>query len=182
MDIRRVWLAILTGLVFIMQYSFAVAASVQGRPASLLASAATVPQAATAGITRIEVPLLTHGETGLAVPVMLQSQGTGVLGTFLVDTGATYTVISPRMASKLGVEITPDTPRVNLITLQGILNAPLVRIPKLCLGDLTRTNVAAIVHPLGNDVLLAGLLGMNVFEGLGLSVHQRRLILELPHS
>ena len=124
---------------------------------------------------RYEVPLLTHNTNSLAVPVMANGK---IMGTFLVDTGATYTVITPRMARKLGVQITADTPRQSIITANGMIKAPVVRLKSLTIGGLTQTDVDVIVQNLGNDLLLSGLLGMNAFEGMDLSIRPDKLVLE----
>jgi clan AA aspartic protease (TIGR02281 family) len=122
----------------------------------------------------VEVPLLSQSSGSLAVPIMANQR---TMATFLVDTGATYTVITPRMAKKLGIEVTPDMPRITILTANGAIRVPKVVIPKLAVGGLEVENVEAIVQNLGPDPLLAGLLGVNFFKGLDLTVKSDRLIL-----
>lgn len=127
----------------------------------------------------VEIPLLLQLNNSLVVPTLLNQE---IMGTFMVDTGSTHTVITPRMAHKLGIQITPDTPRIPIITAKGYINAPLVTIKHITIGSVDVPNVEAVVQDLGNDVLLAGLLGMNYFKGMDLTVQENRLILGLRET
>lgn len=125
----------------------------------------------------VSVSLMTQANSNsMVVPVMLNQK---TMGTFLVDTGATYTVITPRMAKKLGVVITPDSPRISIITANGVVKAPMVTIDRVAIGDMQVKNVKAVVQDLGEDMLLAGLLGMNFFQGMDMAVRQNKLILSI---
>ncbi len=145
---------------------------------SKLQQAATVRVDAAAYVEkrRFEIPLMEQADSSLAVPGMINRR---VMATFLVDTGATYTVITPRLAKKLGVQITPDTPRISIITANGHIKAPLVTLDHFSIGRLELNNVQVVVQDLGNDLLLAGLIGMNFFKGMDLSVRQDRLIVDI---
>ncbi|MDX2085464.1 MAG: retropepsin-like aspartic protease [Candidatus Melainabacteria bacterium] len=139
------------------------------------ASSRSVQSNAGSGYYRqVEVPLLTQLNNGLAVPAMVNNH---VMATFLVDTGATYTVITPRLAKKLGVVITPETPRVSIITANGVVKAPKVTLKNVMIGEVQVQQVTAVVQDLGHDVLLSGLLGMNFFDGLELTVKRDKLII-----
>jgi len=124
----------------------------------------------------VEVPILPHMKNSLAVQMILNKT---VLGVFAVDTGATYTVITPEFAQKLGVNITPETPRMALVTANGPVNAPVVTLNHVALGDIELNNIQAIVQPLGKDSVICGLLGLNFFKNMDLSIKQDKLILEV---
>jgi clan AA aspartic protease (TIGR02281 family) len=133
--------------------------------------------------TKVEVKLLTQQNDSLAVPVLLDTQDhRQVMATFLVDTGASYTVITPRLAAKLGVLITANTPRVAILTANGMVQSPKVTVPKLSLGGVSLQNIEVLVQDLGGDLLLSGLLGMNAFKGMELTVQADRLILGVNAS
>jgi clan AA aspartic protease (TIGR02281 family) len=125
---------------------------------------------------QIIIPLLEQPDASLVVPTMLNDQ---VMGTFLVDTGSSYTVITPQMAHKLGVVIGPDTPKTSIITANGTIKAPMVTLRNVSIGQLRIPSVTAIVQEIGNgdDLLLSGLLGMNVFQGMDLTVKEDQLII-----
>lgn len=126
--------------------------------------------------TQVVVPLLEQSDASLVVPTLVNDK---IMGTFIVDTGASYTVITPALAERLGVRITPETPRVSMITANGHIRAPLVTLRNITIGELRVPSVQAVVQPIGNgdDVLLSGLLGMNFFSGMELTVKQDRLII-----
>ena len=144
------------------------------------APAAPDPDSASAGHgdRQIEVSTIMQQNSSLAVPTLVNGK---TMATFLVDTGASYTVITPRMAQKLGVVITPDTPRISMATANGVVQAPLVTLDKIAIGQVEVQNVKVVVQPLGgaNDILLAGLLGMNFFKNMDLTVRQNKLVLDI---
>jgi clan AA aspartic protease (TIGR02281 family) len=110
----------------------------------------------------------------LAVPTVVNRQAAT---TFLVDTGATFTVITPKLARLLGVEITPETPHINILTANGKVAVPVVTLHHVALGDYEVENVQAVVQDLGASDSLSGLLGMNFFRDVELTVRRDRLIL-----
>jgi len=125
---------------------------------------------------QVVVPLMEQPDTSLVVPTMIEDK---IMATFLVDTGSSYTVITPRMAKKLGIVITSDTPRISLITANGAIKAPLVKLKNMAIGQVRVPEVNAVVQELGNgdDMLLSGLLGMNFFQGMDLTVKEDSLII-----
>lgn len=130
---------------------------------------------------QVAVPLLQTGcdHGTLAVPVLLNKR---VMGTFVVDTGASYTVITPRLAAKLGIVVSDDAPRIAIRTANGVVHAPLVTIPSLSLGKVDLGQVQAVVHDLGDDLMLSGLLGLNAFKGMDMSVSQQTLYLGVNNA
>ena len=127
-------------------------------------------------IRKVTVPLMVQPDASLAVPVLINSK---IMGTFLVDTGSSYTVITPAMASKLGIQITPETPHTNLITANGTIEAPVVTLRHVSVGGIRVAEMKAIVQPLGSgdDLLLGGLLGMNFFKGMEFTLRDDQLII-----
>lgn len=121
-----------------------------------------------------EVPLLPQNDHTFVVPALVNHHTTA---TFLIDTGASYTVITPEMAESLGIRITPDGPRVPVTTANGTLNAPVVQIKEIKLGDMRVENVDAVVTRLGEAPQISGLLGMSFFRGLNLSFLQDKLLI-----
>jgi clan AA aspartic protease (TIGR02281 family) len=124
---------------------------------------------------RYEVPVISQPDNSIAVPAVINGKA---MGTFIIDTGSSYTVITPRMAKKLGVEILPETPRVSIITANGIIQAPMVTLKNVMIGQVRVSEVQAVVQDLGHDLMLSGLLGMNFFKGKSLTIRQNSLILE----
>lgn len=128
---------------------------------------------------QVEVPLLTQLNKGLAVPVLLDKR---VMGTFIVDTGATYTVITPRMAEKLGVYISPDAPRITILTANGAIKAPMATIPSVAIGSVEVRDVPVVIQELGTAAQISGLLGMTFFKDMDLTIKKNKLILSISHA
>ena len=126
------------------------------------------------GVREIEVQTITRNNASLAVPTLLNNK---TMATFLVDTGASYTVITPRVAKKLGIVVTPETPRISIVTANGVVKAPIVTVDKIAIGQVEVEDIQVVIQPLGHDPLLAGLLGMNFFKNMDLTVRRNKLVL-----
>ena len=125
----------------------------------------------------VTVPLLPMQNNSLVVPALLHRK---IAGTFLIDTGATHTIITPRMARKLNISITPQTPRVSMITANGYVRVPRVLLQSVTIGGLEVKHVEALVLALPHDILLGGMLGMSFFQGLDLTIESKRLVIGVP--
>jgi clan AA aspartic protease (TIGR02281 family) len=123
---------------------------------------------------RTEVALLPQSDNTFVVPAMVNKK---YMATFLIDTGASYTVITPQMAEALGIKITAENPTVPVTTAHGILNAPIVRLKQVRLGGMQVENVDAVVTQLGDTPQISGLLGMSFFQGMELSFKQDKLVI-----
>lgn len=121
-----------------------------------------------------EVELLPQTDNTYVVPALVNKK---YMATFLIDTGASYTVITPQMAESLGVKPMADSPTVPVTTANGILYAPVVRLKHVCLGGLQVDNVDAVVTNLGDTPQISGLLGMSFFHGMELSFKQDKLVI-----
>lgn len=106
-----------------------------------------------------------------------------VLGVFVVDTGATLTVISRQVAESVGIWAGAETPMISLRTAGGIVEAPLVQVQSLRVGDLEAREVRAVVLDIpGFPPQIAGLLGLS-FLGrfkVSIDVENGRMILGPP--
>ena len=81
---------------------------------------------------------------------------------FMVDTGASFTVISREAAKELGITIDENTPFIPIATASSIIFNPLVTLRSVRVGEAEVENVDALVHNLPGGS--AGLLG-NSFLG-----------------
>ena len=55
-------------------------------------------------------------------------------------------------------------------------------IDHLTLGNVEVSNVQAVVQELGGDPMLSGLLGMNFFEDIELTIRKDRLVLRVSNA
>jgi clan AA aspartic protease (TIGR02281 family) len=128
----------------------------------------------------VEVPFMSRNDNSMAVPVLIDKK---YMASFLVDTGASYTVITPRFAQKAGIQVTAETPRITLMTANGRVEAPFVTIPTLSLGEIEVHNVKAVIQDIsGGDFLLSGLLGMDYFKNMAFTVKSDKLIIHISSN
>jgi clan AA aspartic protease (TIGR02281 family) len=76
---------------------------------------------------------------------------------FIVDTGASFTVISREAARELGITIDENTPVIPITTASSVIFNPLVTLRSIRVGGAEIENVDALVHNLPGRS--AGLLG-----------------------
>jgi len=76
---------------------------------------------------------------------------------FIVDTGASFTVISREAAKELGITIDESTPLIPITTASSVIFNPLVTLRSIRVGKAEVENVDALVHNLPGGS--AGLLG-----------------------
>lgn len=120
------------------------------------------------------VSLLPQADNTYMVPTVINRK---FMATFLVDTGASYTVITPQTAEALGIDLTDDLPSVPVTTANGTVHAPLVTLKQVSLGGMQVHNVQAVVANLGDSPQLSGLLGMSFFQGMEIAFRQDKLVI-----
>lgn len=99
-----------------------------------------------------------------------------ILGTFLIDTGASVTLISPEFAEKSKIRAEKTK-----ITLQGIfgnsITVPYARLKSLRLGDAEVMNVPVVISKIHFEV--DGIIGLNILGKYKLTIDPDTLLLEL---
>ncbi len=76
---------------------------------------------------------------------------------FVVDSGASFTLINRETAKELGLTIDENTPFLPVATVSSIILAPLVTLKSLRAGNVEAENVDALVYTMASDK--DGLLG-----------------------
>ena len=95
---------------------------------------------------------------------------------FLLDTGASYCVVAPSLARELA--LAPTGSFATVLTANGAVRAPVVRLRTLQLGDMRAHDVQAIVHDAVGPQI-DGVLGLNFLNRYRYAVDAERRILEL---
>lgn len=131
-------------------------------------------QAGDLGRTVAEVALLPQDDNTYVVPARINRK---FMASFLIDTGASYTVITPQTARALGVVIPRDAEMVPITTANGTVDAPIVTLKSVNLGGMQVNDVQAVVTDLGNMPQISGLLGMSFFQGMDLSFRKDKLVI-----
>jgi clan AA aspartic protease (TIGR02281 family) len=102
---------------------------------------------------------------------------------FGVDTGATFTTLSSEAASRLNIPI-QRSKMIRIMTGNGYINVPLVKISKIELQGLEATNVDAVITDLASNLhegkIIAGLLGLSFLNNFKMTLDRAngQMILE----
>jgi clan AA aspartic protease (TIGR02281 family) len=99
-----------------------------------------------------EVKLFRRHELWLAEVVLNGS----VKQYFVVDTGASFTLISRQMANELSIPINEETPFIRVGSVSDVILAPLINLSSVRVGKAEVENVEALVY---NMPTYQGLLG-----------------------
>lgn len=120
------------------------------------------------------------------VPIPLRGDGTSWMvhaiingktrALFLLDTGASYCVVAPSLARELALP--PTGSFATVLTANGAVRAPVVRLRSLELGGTHAFDVQAIVHDAVGP-RIDGVLGLNFLNRYRYSVDAERRLLEL---
>ncbi len=100
--------------------------------------------------------------------------------TLIVDTGASETALTSKIAFDLGL-LDTDTPEREYHTANGIINVSVTTIDSIRLGDTIQYDVPVSIIGQGNNLsgIADGLLGMSFLEHYIVSVDSSRLELHL---
>ena len=107
----------------------------------------------------------------MTIPVILHRH---LKGIFAVDTGASYTIISQAVADTLRLRPDPAHAPTTLRTANGDIQAPLVTLESLTIGNLTTYNIVAAIYDLPDAPTISGLLGLNLLDRFTLTVDAAR--------
>jgi len=101
-----------------------------------------------------------------------------VSGVFLLDTGASYCVITPGMASRLGVSSDPEKESIALETPAGRIEAPMTTLRSVEVANASAGEVPTVIYP-AVDEPLSGILGLSFLRHFEFSIDARRRLLRL---
>lgn len=110
-------------------------------------------------ISQIAVPLK-PSENALIVEAVVRHGGQEDQGSFILDTGATYTSISTQMAKNLGINL-HNSEKILITTANGRISVPKVLLKNLKVNGVEAHNVEATVIPISKDASFSGLLGLS---------------------
>jgi clan AA aspartic protease (TIGR02281 family) len=102
----------------------------------------------------------------LFIQVKINDKATG---HFILDTGATYTTISRRMARQLGLDL-EQSEKIAITTANGELDVPKVRLRTVAVNGIEASNVEATVMDFGEGNSFAGLLGLSFIQHFKLTL------------
>jgi aspartyl protease family protein len=121
------------------------------------------------------------------IPLQRKGQVVIVQGTvnekatanFVVDTGASYTMISRSMAKQLDLDMEKKLPTVPFQTANGVIQAPLVTLESIDIGGMQVKDLTAAVHDVFPDPNITGLLGLNFLGNFRMDIDTEKGLLVL---
>jgi hypothetical protein len=122
------------------------------------------------------VPFWLEGARYIVVDVTV---GDSVRARFAVDSASSITVISPRLAGRLGLELQGDR---RTLTQTGTERVPYTRVPTLRLGTVMARDVRVLVTSLATFSALGcsvqGVIGQDVLDQWNYLIDYRRQVIE----
>ena len=153
------------------------APAILGAPAAPSAAASPTPQRV------FEIPIRSTSSgfwSGL-----VHVEGVGKPTNFIIDTGATVSVVSTQLAARETLSRFEQKFRLSVYGAAGVTeDVPLLMLPRISLGDYTHANVAAAVldmNPINetSGFEQAGILGGNVLRYFRVTFDFQRAVIRL---
>lgn len=82
----------------------------------------------------------------------------------ILDTGATYTMISPEILLRIGCDPSQAPEKKPITTASGIEYVPFLVVPAIQVFGLKVENLKVCVHSLPSNIPARGLLGLNFLK------------------
>lgn len=120
----------------------------------------------------ILVPIRMTGSAAL-VPVILNQT---IQAHMLLDTGATYTVVSRGLAASLGLY---EASRATLSTANGLISVPLARLQSIKVGAAEALDLTVAIQDVSVNSTVGGLLGLDFLSRFNTSIDSRKQLLIL---
>lgn len=146
------------------------------RPSRTTPPAPTGPHATAWGSVNVPIQIV---DDIVLVPLTLDHDHGA---TFLLDTGAQFTIVTPELAGRIGLVVPADAPtRTVVVVGGGKITIPFVRLPVIQLGAGRLEDVEVGVHAVAPEApLIDGLLGGDILGRFTMTVDRaaRQLRLE----
>lgn len=97
----------------------------------------------------------------------------------LIDTGASLTIVTPQALAAMGIQVGETDRRVRVNTAGGAVEAPVLRIGSLAVGDYKVSSLDAGIIELPDMPDVDGLLGMNFLRHFQFFIDQHEHLLRL---
>jgi clan AA aspartic protease (TIGR02281 family) len=97
----------------------------------------------------------------------------------ILDTGARFTSLSWEILEDIGYDPAISSERVKLITANGVIEAPLVRVKKLSISNLSCKNVEVVCLDVPELAEVDGLLGLSFLTHFRTVIDYKKGFLEI---
>jgi len=124
---------------------------------------------------KASIPMERHGEVVIIEATLNNKRS----AKFVVDTGASYTLISSALARDLLIDIGQNAKTLPFQTANGLINAPVTNLESISVGGMEIRNLTAAVHDAIPDPQVAGLLGLNFLSNFRMDIDTQKRMLHL---
>jgi clan AA aspartic protease (TIGR02281 family) len=153
----------------------ATAVRIKGQEPPRVAAPSKVPPAT---VAKASIPFEKRGQV-VVVEVMLNNS---VPVKLVVDTGATYTMISAATAKELSIDPQQAPRTMPFQTANGVIQAPLANLESVIVGGMEIKNLTAAIHDAVPSAQVAGLLGLNFLSNFRLDIDTEKGMLHLERK
>lgn len=124
---------------------------------------------------KASVPIEKHGEV-VVIEATLNNRKSA---KFVVDTGASYTLISNALARDLAIDFGQASKTLSFQTANGLINAPVTQLESISVGGMEIKNLPTAVHDAVPDSQVSGLLGLNFLTHFRMDIDTQKRVLHL---
>ena len=125
---------------------------------------------------RASIPIEKHGQV-VVIQATLNNKRSA---KFVVDTGASYTLISNALARELAIDL--GTKTMPFQTANGMINAPVTNLDSITVGGMEIRDLPTAVHDAVPDPQVAGLLGLNFLSNFRMDIDTQKGVLHLERK
>lgn len=97
----------------------------------------------------------------------------------ILDTGAVYTVMAWDVLRDVGYDPARSERTVSIVTANGVIQAPLVSVEAIELGDLCVADLEVVCHDIPELAGIEGLLGLNFLRHFHVVIDYPNSLLEI---
>ena len=124
---------------------------------------------------KASIPIEKHGQVVIIQATLNNKRS----AKFVVDTGASYTLISNALARELAIDVGANTKTLPFQTANGLINAPVTNLDSITVGGMEIRDLPTAVHDAVPDPQVAGLLGLNFLSHFRMDIDTQKGILHL---
>jgi clan AA aspartic protease (TIGR02281 family) len=124
---------------------------------------------------KASIPIEKHGEVVIIQATLNNKRS----AKFVVDTGASYTLISNALARELAIDVGPSSKTLPFQTANGLINAPITNMESIAVGGMEIRDLPTAVHDAVPDPQVAGLLGLNFLSHFRMDFDTQKGMLHL---
>ena len=125
--------------------------------------------------TKASIPFEKQGQV-VVIEAMLNGKSRAKL---VVDTGATYTMISAATAKELDIDPGRSQRTLPFQTANGVIQAPLASLESINVGGVEIRDLIAAIHDIAPNSQVAGLLGLNFLSNFRMDIDTQKSLLHL---